>query len=221
MAKKQGRYFYRNTGAAYKDDDDRAVQNLVVSSVQSESVSVELPQNSRSIPAGGYQNFLFVLYSAIAFLGMLLVIFTWMKPPAVSSLPAYDLIHKPASADTHLKYIEWLVANYRLVDVEHEQLFVSRAVNRGWYGDLDRTRFNTLRTESIRKQEVFRSLVSEYAYWHRANKEYPQYRDGLYRASQLSFMLINDFETDQLLQKSYALDPQFALASEVKNQLKK
>lgn len=222
MAKKQQRYFYRNTGAAHKTEAAGIpASNPVEMKSPSEPVSVQLPHISLTIPALNYQNFLFSLYSFVAFFSILLLIFTWMKPPAISSLPAYNLIHKPASAHSHLQYMEWLVSHYRLVDAEREILYVRRAQSRGWYADLDTPRFNALQSEAARKQEFFRSLVAEYAYWHRTNREYPHYRDGLYRASQLSYMLLNDVESNVLLQKSYSLDPQFTHATQVQSQLGK
>lgn len=228
MAKKKGRYFYRNTGEAHLADMERqAIQNVaaepisveLLSTTESIRNSADLPHYSGLIPARAYQGFLFGMYSLITFTTTLIVLFTWLKPPAVNSLPAYSLIHSPASSESHLKYLEWLVQNYRLRDVEREQKYIAQAKSKGWYKGLNEARLQSINAETSKKEEIFRLLVSEYAYWLRTNKEYPNYRDGLYRGSQLSYMLLNDVEPKNLLKSSVRLDPQFQLATQVESQL--
>ncbi len=214
MSKKSKKRFFLKRNDEVKDTEVASV---------SEPKVADLPHNPRLIPAEDvasiwYKGFVMALYASILFCVSTVILFTSWKP-SVTSGEAYALIHSPASAESHLQYLDWLVKHYRLADAEREIVYLENAQKKDWYSDISLSRLAGLQATTVTHRQYFRALVAEYAYWLGTLKMYPNYRDGMYRMSQLSFMLYNDIEAQELLNRGVELDPYFNEGRDVSRQL--
>jgi hypothetical protein len=211
MAKKDPRRFFKKR---------EEIKENAGSARVSEPVMPDLPQNSKEIPASKFYSFVkFGIYACILFGVLSILIFTFTLPPVRESSPSYSLIYYPAEPKGHLNYLEWLITHYRLEDARRELGHLSASGMTDKKDDFDSSRYEELVAAMRTSEEDFRLIVEEYAFWHSALTIFPAYRDGLYRSSQLAYMLFNQDEAASKLRESVDLDPQFLQGRKVLEQI--
>jgi hypothetical protein len=197
------RYFYR---VGERED-------VVERPQETEVAHSQLPHISVSIPASSYSFFIFGLYSCIVFI---ILSFSLLSLSVSYPLPdpaAAALISDPRSFPKHHAYLRQLIDLYKLREANAELSFILAAQSRSYFDSFNPALLAEQKQLLLSREQRFHSVVVEYAYWLKAVRDYPSYRDGLYRIAQLDYMMYNTPQARLHLQSAVMLDPRFSLGS--------
>jgi hypothetical protein len=194
-----------------------------IEEVEEESIETkelpESPQINRPITASILSRFLvFGCYFCILF-SFSIVGWSKFSEDEVAKQPIVEaLTIEPFSADAHLNYLDFLVKSHRLEEAKDESSFIYYLEPVSKLGEKNAERFDALNVQIAEKSSTFKTVVDSYIYWKNILKSRPDYRDGLYRYSEFSYMLFDEKSSVESLHRSVEIDPQFEVGKRVLSQ---
>ncbi len=152
--------------------------------------------------------FITILYSGVMFVVLVQLPVLYPRPSRLTSF-SDDLTTAPLSYRSHLLYLESLTVKNRLEEAQHESDFLKIAKASLHPTAEELSALLHLQNSISARKMVFHTTIDEYNHWNEVIKSHPDFRDALYIVGQKSYMLFDDAQSREYVQKSVNLDPQF------------